>query len=199
MRPTVPPGCLQRRLCQPFGGVALDKIAFIGLGSNLGDSPGLLGSALKALATLPDSRLVACSPFYRSPAMTLGDAPQPDYCNAVAQLATRLAPEPLLTALLAIERAHGRLRAGEGRWQPRTLDLDLLALGAECVHTGRLQLPHPGLSQRDFVLQPWADLAPRWPLADQSAVGDMLTRLCGDGRTPLPVWGRVTPRGGIPI
>ena len=101
------------------------RIAWVGLGSNLGDSAALLRSAACALHQLPKSRLVALSAFYRTPALTADpqDAPQPDYCNAVAAVQTALAAEPLLDALLAIEREHGRIRQAGARWQARVLDL----------------------------------------------------------------------------
>ena len=130
---------------------------FIGLGANLGKPPAQLRSALSALAVQPDIRLLAVSPFYRSAA--IGPGRQPDYCNAVAAVLTALAPDRVLARLLEIERALGRVRGGQ-RWLPRTLDLDLLSLGPLTCAEPALQLPHPRLAERPFVLLPWCDIAP---------------------------------------
>jgi len=130
--------------------------AYLGLGSNLDDPAAQLQQALRALAALPQCRLLRQSPFYRSRPM--GPADQPHYLNAVAALETRLAPLDLLDALQAIEQAQGRVRDGQ-RWGPRTLDLDLLLYGAQQIAEPRLQVPHPGLGERNFVLYPMADIA----------------------------------------
>lgn len=130
--------------------------AFVGLGANLGDPPAALRGAVAALGCLPETTVVKTSTFYRSSA--IGPAGQPDYCNAVAELATELAPLALLDALLAIEDAAGRVRAE--RWGPRVLDLDLLLYGAVVHSSERLTLPHPELAFRDFVLLPLTEIAP---------------------------------------
>ena len=140
----------------------------IGLGANLGDPPATLRSAFDALAALPGTRLRAASPLYRSAAW--GRADQPPFVNAVARLQTRLAPEPLLDALLAIEAAHGRIRAADpaGRWGPRLLDLDLLLYGDLVIDQPRLRVPHPHLHERAFALRPLLDV---WPDAVIPALG----------------------------
>jgi len=130
--------------------------AYIGLGSNLADPRGQLALAIAALGRLPSSRLLSVSAFYRSHPM--GPQDQPDYLNAVAKLQTTLAAEALLDALQAIEQSQGRVR--ERRWGPRTLDLDLLLYGVQRIDTPRLQVPHPGLLQRNFVLYPLQELEP---------------------------------------
>lgn len=130
--------------------------AFVGLGSNLDEPRSQLSRAFHELDALPESRLVARSGLYRS--RPLGPQDQPDFFNAVAELATTLAPEALLDGLLEIERAHGRVR--ERRWGPRTLDLDLLVYGDARIASPRLTVPHPGLPERAFVLYPLAELAP---------------------------------------
>lgn len=162
-------------------------LAWIGLGSNLGDCVSLLRSALNALARLPNSELLAVSPFYRSAALQLpGDNQQhPDYCNAVAAIRSGLQPEELLQHLLRIELAHGRDRGAEQRWQSRSLDLDLLAVGQQRVHTATLNLPHAELHKRDFVLQPWADLAAGHQLPGVGSVGDCYRTL---ETQPLKHW-----------
>ncbi|MDH3947599.1 MAG: 2-amino-4-hydroxy-6-hydroxymethyldihydropteridine diphosphokinase [Gammaproteobacteria bacterium] len=130
--------------------------AYIGLGSNLQQPIQQIKQALQRLGEIPQTRLIVCSPLYRS--APLGPADQPDYINAVAALATRLSPLALLDALQAIERQQGRVREGE-RWGPRTLDLDLLLYGEQQIHNERLTVPHPGLGERNFVLYPLYDVA----------------------------------------
>lgn len=129
--------------------------AYLGLGSNLEQPARQLSRALEALAALPRSRLACVSAVYRSAAV--GPGPQPDYLNAVVGLDTALAPLALLAQLQAIELAQGRVRTV--RWGPRTLDLDLLLYGRRHIDTPRLQVPHPGLAERDFVLYPLAEIA----------------------------------------
>ena len=129
--------------------------AYVGLGANLGDARGAVQAALEALAGLPQTRLVAASPLYRSAPVQAGG---PDYVNAVAALHTRLAALDLLDALQAIERAAGRERPYPNA--PRTLDLDLLLYGDARIVSARLTLPHPRMRERAFVLKPLADIAP---------------------------------------
>jgi 2-amino-4-hydroxy-6-hydroxymethyldihydropteridine diphosphokinase len=88
----------------------------------------------------------------------MGPQDQPEYINAVASLETNLQAEALLDALQAIEQAQGRVR--DERWGPRTLDLDILLYGDEVIDSDRLTIPHPGLSEREFVLYPLYELAP---------------------------------------
>jgi len=129
--------------------------AYVGLGANLGDARGALAAALKALAELPLTRVVAVSSIYRTAPI---DSSGPDYLNAVAALDTALAPEALLRSLLEIELQHGRERPY--RNAPRTLDLDLLLHGDHVMRTPELTLPHPRLHQRAFVLHPLLEIAP---------------------------------------
>ncbi len=128
---------------------------FVGLGANLGDARTAVAQALDALAALPQTRLVAVSRLYRSAPV---DAQGPDFVNAVAELRTGLTPRDLLSALQAIEHAHGRERPH--RNAPRTLDLDLLLYGQRVVEEPGLALPHPRLHERALVLLPLAELAP---------------------------------------
>ncbi len=128
---------------------------FVGLGANLGEPRQALDSAFMVLAALPQTRLVARSGLYRSAPV---DASGPDYLNAVAELRTTLEPLPLLHALQAIERAHGRQRPYHHA--PRTLDLDLLLHGERSLVSPELVLPHPRLHQRAFALVPLLELAP---------------------------------------
>lgn len=130
--------------------------AFIGLGSNLEDPHSQLQRAFAELDRLPDTRLVARSSLYRS--APLGYADQPEFANAVAQIATALTPQALLQALLEIERGHGRERTF--RNAPRTLDLDILLYDDMRMHEHGLTLPHPQMHLRAFVLLPLLEIAP---------------------------------------
>lgn len=152
--------------------------AYIGLGSNLADPKLQLMKAIDALRGLPESRLTAISRLYRSRPM--GPADQPDYVNAVAMLDTRLEPYALLDALQAIENEQGRVR-GPQRWGPRTLDLDLLLYGAEVISSERLQVPHPGIAERSFVLYPLADIAPELVLPDGRSLQQLLKACSAEG------------------
>ncbi len=130
--------------------------AYVGLGSNLGDSVAILKCALRDLDRLPSTRCVGWSSSYRNP--PIGPPDQDDYINAVAVLDTRLRPLLLLRWLQWLEQRHGRVRGR--RWGARTLDLDLLMFGPRRLRLPRLELPHPRLHQRSFVLCPLAQLVP---------------------------------------
>jgi 2-amino-4-hydroxy-6-hydroxymethyldihydropteridine diphosphokinase len=131
--------------------------AAIALGSNLGNRRATLDAAVVMLIASPGIQLLARSTWHAS--APLGP-PQPDYLNGCAVLTTSLAPEALLEQLLAIERHFGRVR-GE-RWGPRTLDLDLIFYGQLRLQSPRLEIPHPHLRERAFVLGPLTEIAPRW-------------------------------------
>jgi 2-amino-4-hydroxy-6-hydroxymethyldihydropteridine diphosphokinase len=130
--------------------------AFIALGSNLDDPPAQLHSALRALAAMPETRLVRASSLYRNP--PAGYLEQPDFVNAAAMGETRLAPRELLEQLLVIERAHGRVRDFPNA--PRPLDLDIALYGERVIQEPGLTIPHPRLLERAFVLVPLAEIAP---------------------------------------
>jgi len=157
--------------------------AYIALGSNLGDARGQVLAAFDALDRLPHTRLTGRSPLYLTPPW--GVLEQPSFINAVACLDTTLAPHALLDALLATERAAGRVRDGE-RWGPRTLDLDILHMDGTTVSDERLALPHPRIHERAFVLLPLNDLAPDLLLPDQGRVSDLLASLDVTGLERLP-------------
>ncbi|MGC8877522.1 2-amino-4-hydroxy-6-hydroxymethyldihydropteridine diphosphokinase [Thermus sp.] len=135
--------------------------AYVGLGSNLGDRTGYLLLGLSALSRLPKTRLLRLSPVYETEPI---GPPQPRYLNMVAELETGLPPRVLLSEMLRIEKALGRER--KERFGPRTLDLDLLLYGDLVLREEGLELPHPRLHERAFVLVPLADLLPegRHPL-----------------------------------
>lgn len=130
---------------------------YVGLGSNLGNPEAQVRRALDALGRIPGARLARHSRLYRSAPVGVPD--QPDYVNGVALLETRLPALALLDALQAIEVAQGRQRDGT-RWGPRTLDLDLLLYGAHRITGPRLEIPHPEMHRRPFVLVPLAEIAP---------------------------------------
>jgi len=129
--------------------------AYIAMGSNLSNPSQQLQLALDALSSLPRCRIEKTSSHYRSEA--LGPGEQPDYLNAVVKLQTSLAPAQLLDALQTIENNQGRVR--NQHWGARTLDLDILLYGQDKIDTQRLQVPHPRMNQRNFVLYPLAEIA----------------------------------------
>ena len=145
-------------------------LAYIALGANLDDPLGQLRAALDAVAALPDSRMLRTSSFYRT--APVGAPGQPDYLNAVAALETGLAPDDLLAALLEIEHDFGRRR--EYRNAPRTLDLDLLLYDDAVIDRSHLQVPHPRLHLRAFVLVPLAEIAPELRLPGRGSVAAWL-------------------------
>jgi 2-amino-4-hydroxy-6-hydroxymethyldihydropteridine diphosphokinase len=149
------------------------SIAFIGLGSNLSQPVRQIKTALRALAQLPDGQLLTFSSLYRS--TPLNCMAQPDYINAVAKISTALSPQALLQALQQIECSQGRVR-GE-HWAARTLDLDLLLFDELQQHDAVLTLPHPGLTQREFVVFPLLELVPDLVLPDGTTLQHWATPL----------------------
>ncbi|MBC6429028.1 MAG: 2-amino-4-hydroxy-6-hydroxymethyldihydropteridine diphosphokinase [Cellvibrionales bacterium] len=150
-------------------------LACIGIGSNQGDPPAQLATALKHLQALPHSQLDRVSRPHRSPPWP-PDNPvqQADFLNAVAGLQTTLAPDDLLARLQQIEQQMGRVR--RQKWGPRTIDLDILCYGQHRRNSPHLQLPHPHFHRRAFVLQPLAELYPDLRIAGHP-VTSWLTRL----------------------
>jgi 2-amino-4-hydroxy-6-hydroxymethyldihydropteridine diphosphokinase len=134
-------------------------VAYIGIGSNLGDPVRQVRAAFDALERLPQSRLVKKSSLYRT--APVGHADQPDFINAVAQLETGLSAERLLAELQALEARHGRARSFPNA--PRTLDLDVLLYGNAAIALPGLTVPHPRMHERAFVLKPLMEIAPELP------------------------------------
>ncbi len=132
-------------------------VAYIALGSNLGDRDALLAAARAALAALPDSRVLAASSVEETE--PLGGLPQPPYLNQMIALETSLTPRELLTALQHIEEAEGRTR--DARWASRTLDLDIVCFEHQRVNEPLLTVPHPELPNRDFWQRELAELRGR--------------------------------------
>lgn len=166
--------------------------AWVALGSNLEAPDEQVCRAFGEIGQLPEVRLVARSPLYRS--LPMGPADQPDFVNAVAGLVTRLCPSELLQALHGIERAHGRRRSESGRWGPRTLDLDLLVHGETVCDEPGLTLPHPGIGERNFVLLPLASVAPDLVIPGLGRVATLARRIAGTGVVRLEE--RMEERGG---
>lgn len=153
--------------------------AYIGLGSNLGDREAHVRQALEHLARTPETTVVRASSLYDTEPMGVAD--QPNFLNAVALLETQLTPRQLLWNLMLIEKRLGRVRTN--RWGPRTLDLDLLLYEDLVSDDPELQLPHPEMTKRSFVLVPLVELDPMLvhPVAGETMLG-LLQRL---GASPL--------------
>ena len=129
----------------------------IALGSNLGDSQTTLNQSVEMIKEHPKIELIACSNWHQTKPV---GPPQPDYLNGCITISTSLSPEDLLTFLLDVEQKFGRER--KLRWGARTLDLDLILHGDLVLETPNLQIPHPRMHQRGFVLVPLAEIAPEW-------------------------------------
>jgi 2-amino-4-hydroxy-6-hydroxymethyldihydropteridine diphosphokinase len=132
--------------------------AYIALGSNLGDREARLREALRRLKALPRTSLMRESSFIETEPV---DAPEGAgaFLNGVALIETNLSPRELLDALLEIERALGRDRTDQPRNAPRTVDLDLLLYGTQVIHEPGLEVPHPRMHERAFVLWPLLQIA----------------------------------------
>ena len=136
--------------------------AYLALGSNVGERLEQMRSTLKLLGA-EGVVIVTASPVYQNRAIGMGDADP--FLNAVVEVQTELGPEALLDVCLAVENKLGRVRTGG--WSPRTIDIDVLIFGQTDIDTERLQLPHPRIAERDFVLRPLADIAPELELLGQ--------------------------------
>ncbi|GBF82402.1 2-amino-4-hydroxy-6-hydroxymethyldihydropteridine diphosphokinase [Aphanothece sacrum] len=149
----------------------------IALGSNLGDSLLILEKTITLLSETPSIDLISHSHWYKTAPI---GPPQPDYLNGCAILETCLIPEALLQILLNIEQQFGRIR--REKWGPRTLDLDLLLYGDFILETPILQVPHPGMIERAFVLVPLSEIAPNWihPVAKKTII-ELLNKVNCEG------------------
>lgn len=151
--------------------------AYVGLGSNMGDRLANISKAVDAMAHLPETHVETVSNAYESAPAFVED--QPKFANAVVEVTTGLTADALLDLLLQIENDMGRVR--EQDKGPRVIDLDLLLFGDEEWDSERLTIPHPGVRDRDFVLTPLLQIAPRLKLPDgtllqgsSARVGDVL-------------------------
>lgn len=155
-------------------------LAYLALGSNIGDKAGHLRQAVARIAALPETRVIARSSIYRTPPW--GKLDQDWFANAVIAVETGLEPAPLLEACLAIEAAMGRER--RERWGPRVIDIDLLIHGTARLESAKLTLPHPAMTERAFVLVPLAEIAPDLAIRGRP-VAEILAGLDRAGIEPM--------------
>ncbi|MGA2562605.1 MAG: 2-amino-4-hydroxy-6-hydroxymethyldihydropteridine diphosphokinase [Steroidobacteraceae bacterium] len=157
--------------------------AYVGLGSNLDEPAMQIQRALSAMAQLPRTQLRVRSSLYGSRPM--GPVPQPDYVNAAAGLLTQLEATELFGELRRLERDLGRIRTAQ-RWGARRIDLDLLLYGQLRLAGPELQLPHPGLTLRNFVLYPLNELAPQLQVPGCARIAELAARVSPEGIWRLP-------------
>ena len=143
-------------------------LAYVGLGSNLGDREAVIRRAAGLIGARRLSSLLETEPW--------GYADQPKFLNAAAEIETALTPRQLLVHLLDVERRLGRERIGP-RWGPRTIDLDLLLYGEATVEEPDLVVPHPRLAEREFALRPLAELVPSLKIPGNGTVQEALAGL----------------------
>ena len=150
--------------------------AYIGLGSNLADPVAQVRAGVTALGQLAQTRVEACSSFYRTAPVGLRE--QPDFINAVCRVHTGQAPVTFMQNLLEVERMHGRRRQGD-KGGPRTLDLDLLLYGDRTIQMAELTVPHPRLHERAFVLYPLHEIEPDLVIPGQGVLRKLLAGCTG--------------------
>jgi 2-amino-4-hydroxy-6-hydroxymethyldihydropteridine diphosphokinase len=155
--------------------------AYVGIGSNLESPRDRVLEAFQRMAALPATLPTLRSQLYLSRPM--GPQDQPDFVNAAAGLLTQLTARELLNGLLDIERSMGRDR--QERWGPRVIDLDLLWMVDSALEEPGLTVPHPGVSMRNFVLYPLADIAPTIKIPRVGTVLDLKRDAGGDGISVL--------------
>lgn len=139
--------------------------AYLGLGGNVGEPQQAMAQALSALAARGDTKVLAVSSVYQTPPW--GPIAQDDFLNAVALCETKLSPEDLLDACLQTEQSLKRVR--RERWGPRTIDIDVLIYGDVHIDTEKLTIPHPRMTERAFVMVPFAEIAPDFICQQKSA------------------------------
>lgn len=152
--------------------------AWLGLGANLQHPVVQIKEALKRLGQSKGIQIKRVSSLYRTPPW--GGEPQDDFINAVAQIETSLDAPGLLHVLQSIENDMGRQRRG-ARWGPRIIDIDLLLFGDEIHHSTELQVPHPRMHERAFVLLPLCELDANVEIPGRGLVGDLLSQLDCEG------------------
>jgi len=155
--------------------------AYVGIGSNLQSPRDRAVEAIERMSTLDATRIVLRSQLYLTRPM--GPLDQPDFINAAVGLLTQLSARDLLAGLLGIERSMGRDR--QERWGPRVIDLDLLWMIDSAIDEPGLTVPHPGVSTRNFVLYPLADIAPTIKIPRVGIVLDLKRDAGGDGISVL--------------
>lgn len=148
--------------------------AWLGLGSNLQQPVAQLKDALGRLGSTEGVEILRASGLYRTPPW--GDSSQDDFINAAVQIETSLGPIPLLRGLQSIENVMGRQRNGR-RWGPRLIDIDLLLYGDLQCRSEELELPHPRMHERAFVLVPICELDATLKIPGRGAVDELLKQL----------------------
>ncbi|AZO12765.1 MULTISPECIES: 2-amino-4-hydroxy-6-hydroxymethyldihydropteridine diphosphokinase [unclassified Mesorhizobium] len=154
---------------------------YLSLGGNLGDPAKSMAAALRMLDGDEATRVMAVSSLYRTPPW--GKLDQPDFLNAAAAIETTLAPRALLDLCLDVERRLKRVR--EERWGPRLIDIDILMFGDRIIHETGLEVPHPRMLERAFVLAPLAEIAPDLAAGGRS-VSERLAGVDASGIERLP-------------
>ena len=158
-----------------------NSTVYLSLGGNLGDPAKSMGAALRILDADGDTRVTGVSSLYRTPPW--GKLDQPDFLNAAAEISTGLAPRALLDLCLDAERKLKRVR--EERWGPRLIDIDILVFGERVIHETGLEVPHPRMLERAFVLAPLAEIAPGLVVGGRS-ITDRLVAVDTSGIERLP-------------
>ena len=151
------------------------NVAYIGLGANLGERETTIRTALDQLTAGPETALLQISELRETDPVGIED--QPRFLNGVAKVTTTLGPRELLAELLAIERRLGRDRTASAPGGPRPIDLDLLVYGSASVDEPGLQVPHPRLHERRFVLEPLAEINPQLVIPGRGQVSALLAEL----------------------
>lgn len=159
------------------------KRVYLGLGSNQGDRLGYLKAAVRGLDGEDGVTVVDTSSIYRSEPVGLTD--QPEFLNAAVVVETGLEPLELLKLAQEIERLNGRRRGR--RWGPRTLDIDILLIDGLEVEEPGLTVPHPGLTERRFALEPLLEVAPEAALPDGTSLREVLENVLSGGVERLEV------------
>jgi len=160
---------------------SLWRPAYVAIGSNLNQPRVQVTEAFTRLEALPGTRSLQRSRLYQTRPM--GPQDQPDFVNAVAGMLTQWSARDFLDALLAIEKTMGRNR--QERWGPRVIDLDLIWLLGAAIDEPGLTVPHPGVSTRNFVLYPLADIAPTLAIPGHGNVSELLRTVGDDGMSVL--------------
>ena len=159
------------------------RCTYIAIGSNLNNPLQQVKKAMAALSRLPETRLLNASSCYRS--KPLGPCDQPDFINAVVAVETTFSPHQLLQQTQCIEQSQGRVRSGQ-RWGPRVIDLDIVLYESEVIETADLTIPHPGLTEREFVLYPLLELVPDVRLPSGEPLAAWVSRCPLNGLEQLP-------------
>ena len=151
----------------------VESNVFLGLGSNLENPKQQLMRAIDALRQQPEISSVKASSFYGS--KPLGPQDQPDFVNAVVQISTCLSPQELLIVTQHLEQTLGRIK--KRHWGERLIDIDILVFGAQVVDSENLQVPHPQVPFRDFVLLPLQEIAPNLTIPNLPSLSQMIASL----------------------